>query len=433
MISILSFCDGHRSDGRYTILQWDKNSIGPAPPHPSSAVLITGFPGSTTADQLHRHFATYGRIESQDVKTDKATGGSLGICWIKFADDLPRNEAVSTAAMQKYERDRRKGLAQDGNAVALEAISKGSGQKIGPRMMMSSDGIVVVMDGDGKRCSLATKEEIARRNPVAQRTSISSATSSATPMSAPISSVSSMSDSHPLLRRPSDVSSARSSIASHHPSHPPSSAPHLVAPILPNVSVPLGPRNMRLNAPPTLPTRPIIPIPPNARPSESSSFNQRYSSVTAGREAMKLAVAGAVSQAKKRLELMGRKGRDESVDMDLDSSSESEAEDKVFFPRDRPVGNSPNKFEHREYGRRSTLGVTPAILWQASLFVLKEKLVENGNAYLTIAKPSFYSARTNGHSKFNPPTLTAAELARFFSGYELSKVSHDYPSSWCSY
>lgn len=145
--------------------QWDMNSTGPAPPPPPCSILVTGFPSSTTPDQLHRQFSTFGKIASLDNKNHPQTGGSLGICRITFVDDVPKNLDVSRSVKDKYDRDRRKGLIQDGNQVALEAIKKGNGTKIGARMMLLADVIAVVMDGDGALAKLAVKEELARRNP----------------------------------------------------------------------------------------------------------------------------------------------------------------------------------------------------------------------------------------------------------------------------
>ena len=146
-------------------LQWDKNSTGPPPPPLPSSILVTGYPGSTTPDQIHRHFSIYGRIESLENKTDAQTGGSLGICRIRFADDAPRNPEAERPVREKFERDRRKGTAQDGHVVALEAVAKGNGSKIGARMMMLAGGVKVEMDGDGKLCRAAIAAEMARRHP----------------------------------------------------------------------------------------------------------------------------------------------------------------------------------------------------------------------------------------------------------------------------
>lgn len=126
---------------------------------------MTGFPSSTTPDQLHRQFSTFGRIGNLDNKTDPQTGGSLGICRITFVDDVLKHLDVPRAAKDKYERDKRKGLTQDGNQVARDAIKKGNGTKIGARMMLLADVVTVVMDGDGILAKAAVEEELAKRNP----------------------------------------------------------------------------------------------------------------------------------------------------------------------------------------------------------------------------------------------------------------------------
>lgn len=143
---------------------WDKNSTGAPPPPPPSAVLVTGFPGSTTHGDIHRYFSSYGKISTVDTKTDPKTGGSLGICWISFIDNKPRGmESDVKTAKEKYDRESRTGSAQDGHAVAQQAVAKGNGSKIGARMMSSNDVVKVVMDGEGLLTKAAVASEILRR------------------------------------------------------------------------------------------------------------------------------------------------------------------------------------------------------------------------------------------------------------------------------
>ncbi|GAA5908894.1 hypothetical protein JCM6882_005477 [Rhodosporidiobolus microsporus] len=144
---------------------WDKNSTGPPPPAPPCAVLVTGFPSTVTADALHAHFRAHGRIESQDVKYDPQTGGSLGICWIKFVDDVPRDAEPDKPTREKYEMKRRQGKAQDGGTAAAQAVAKGNGAKVGMAMLMGDAGVKVVFDGDGALCKAAVKAEMDRRHP----------------------------------------------------------------------------------------------------------------------------------------------------------------------------------------------------------------------------------------------------------------------------
>ncbi|KAM0753347.1 hypothetical protein T439DRAFT_379041 [Meredithblackwellia eburnea MCA 4105] len=144
--------------------QWDSNSTAPPPPAPPATIMVSGFLSSTTSDEIKRHFHHYGRIEHMEIKIDKATGGSLGICTIQFVDDMPRRPDADKLTKDKYERDRRKGAAQDGNAVALEAIAKSNGSKIGARMMMQGVGVKVEMDDGGKKAELAAAAEYKRRH-----------------------------------------------------------------------------------------------------------------------------------------------------------------------------------------------------------------------------------------------------------------------------
>ncbi|BGP16348.1 histone methyltransferase set1 [Rhodosporidiobolus nylandii] len=144
---------------------WDKNSTGPPPPAPPCAILVTNFPSATTADALHAHFRTFGRIEQLDIKTDVQTGGSLGICWIKFVDDVPRDAEPDKPTREKYERKRRAGQAQDGGSVAFQAVQKANGAKVGMAMLMGDVGVKVELDGDGVKCKAAVKAEMDRRHP----------------------------------------------------------------------------------------------------------------------------------------------------------------------------------------------------------------------------------------------------------------------------
>lgn len=62
-------------------------------------------------------------------------------------------------------RDMRLGTAQDGNVVALEAVKRANGAKIGPRMIGVSTGVKVVLDGNKTKCGKSVDEEMLRRHP----------------------------------------------------------------------------------------------------------------------------------------------------------------------------------------------------------------------------------------------------------------------------
>ncbi|GAA5875662.1 hypothetical protein JCM3774_002574 [Rhodotorula dairenensis] len=144
---------------------WDKNSVGPAPPIPPCAVLVTDFPPTTSGDAIHAHFRSFGCIEQVELKRDPKTGGSLGICWIKYKDDVPRDYEPDRPTREKYEAKRKAGQAQDGAAVAKDAVARGNGAKIGMAMLRSDTGVKVVLDAEAKLCKAAVEAELARLYP----------------------------------------------------------------------------------------------------------------------------------------------------------------------------------------------------------------------------------------------------------------------------
>ncbi|GAA5858176.1 hypothetical protein JCM1840_001072 [Sporobolomyces johnsonii] len=240
---------------------WDKNSTTPPPPAPPCAILITGFPSTTTADAIHSHFRSFGRIETQDVKVDSRTGGSLGICWIKYLDDVPRDPEPSKERMDKYERKRRAGNAQDGSVVANLAVAKANGAMVGMQMMMSSEkGVTVVLDGDGKLCRDAARKEMARLHPSAPPSQSPTTSSKSTPIPPP----------PPSAAPPPPPSTAPPPPPSQPPPPPPSNAP-----------------------PPLLPTRPpppqanSSPAYPANRFAPTSAAGPRFASLPTGPRAMR--------------------------------------------------------------------------------------------------------------------------------------------------
>jgi hypothetical protein len=95
---------------------------------------------------------------------DPLSGGSLGICWIRFVDEVLRSPYAEER--KKLERERRPG-AQDGHAVAVEAVRKVNGGKVGADSAKGGrEGMVrVELDGEGKKCALLVSREIERRKP----------------------------------------------------------------------------------------------------------------------------------------------------------------------------------------------------------------------------------------------------------------------------
>ncbi|GAA5925607.1 histone methyltransferase SET1 [Sporobolomyces koalae] len=230
---------------------WDKNSTGPPPPIPPSAILVTEFPSAVTPDAIHSHFRAFGKIETQEIKHDSRTGGSLGICWIKYQDDVPRGIELSKEQKERYDRKRKAGQAQDGALVAKEAALKANGAKVGMAMMMNSDkGVKVVLDGKGELCKIAVKEKMERLHPeLVRKTAVP-------PTAAP-------------PRPPTDAPPAP-------PSVPPPAPPAVAPPPLPSAPPPPPPPT----APPSIPhlARPIRLNPLADSPFRSSHHSQPHSS-----------------------------------------------------------------------------------------------------------------------------------------------------------
>jgi hypothetical protein len=114
----------------------DKNSTGPPPP---TAVLITNISPLTPNHQLRRYFSKYGTIASFEPQIDKENGGALGIVFIKFNT---HEEAKKCA-----ERENGKKLTA-GNGLVLSL----------PAGLMESEGLRVVLDGEGQKLKAVLKE-----------------------------------------------------------------------------------------------------------------------------------------------------------------------------------------------------------------------------------------------------------------------------------
>ena len=152
----------HRPVDRVTRLsyEYDRNSTGPPPPPLSTAILITNLNRLTTIEKVLSYFTAYGRICENEFKTDPKTGGSIGICWIKYADDAAR---IVWTKKGKEKRPAGPG-GQDGHLVALDAIERNNGQKV--VTLCGPEGkIMMQLDWDGKLCKKAVAEELERRYP----------------------------------------------------------------------------------------------------------------------------------------------------------------------------------------------------------------------------------------------------------------------------
>ncbi|KAA1100219.1 histone methyltransferase set1, variant 2 [Puccinia graminis f. sp. tritici] len=134
-----------------------------------------------TGEQVRSHFSQFGRIAECEIKLDPQTGGSLGICWLRFLNQITHPTADSrhssssqTPAINKINRDQ-----QDGHQSALAAVKKANGARIGCMLNMgpaptSSSasrrlstsikqqhyGIRCQLDGQGKKCEQAVAEQL---------------------------------------------------------------------------------------------------------------------------------------------------------------------------------------------------------------------------------------------------------------------------------
>lgn len=103
--------------------KWDENYIGPGPP---SQILISKLSPLATEADVTLNFRAFGEIQSVSMKTDPATGGSLGLCSIIYCDS--------------------KKIRVLGHQAAKEAVTKGNGMNI------RSQKVRVTLDRDGLKC-----------------------------------------------------------------------------------------------------------------------------------------------------------------------------------------------------------------------------------------------------------------------------------------
>ena len=113
------------SHNSFRVLQHDENSAGPPPP---TSVLVTNVSPLAPKEQIRRHFSAYGQILIFEPQVDKATGGALGIIFVKYGT----------------------------HAEAARCVEHEHGRKLGPAILgLNVNGedfkIKVVFDGDRKR------------------------------------------------------------------------------------------------------------------------------------------------------------------------------------------------------------------------------------------------------------------------------------------
>ncbi|KAI0058353.1 hypothetical protein BV25DRAFT_1891455 [Artomyces pyxidatus] len=210
-----------RSELYETHYEYDANSAGPAPP---TAVLVTNISPLTPSQQIRRHFSVHGTVVAFEPQIDKATGGALGIVFIKYS-----SHAEAQRCVEKEHRNKL-GLGM------VSSINNGEGQE----MKVVFDGerktLVAVMrelDDRRRRQERAVKAQKEREEKRADNTvRATPASSSGTPLPAALSS----------WRPP-------------HPAHLPF-APHL----RPSSGTPSSPTVSSLPAPgPNLPPKPATP------------------------------------------------------------------------------------------------------------------------------------------------------------------------------
>lgn len=140
--------------------EWDKNSIGKPPQPPAAAVCIMGLSALTIVQKVTQAFSAYGRIEDAALKVNKDTGGSLGICLVRFCDEVERYIWTSSGLQKRPA----KAGGQDGHACAQLAVQRMHNQKAPLLVGQTSNGTLSVqLDGDGEVAENAAKAELKKR------------------------------------------------------------------------------------------------------------------------------------------------------------------------------------------------------------------------------------------------------------------------------
>jgi histone-lysine N-methyltransferase SETD1 len=108
---------------------WDEHYIGPGPP---SQIIALNLSPLTTESEILMNFKAFGEIQHFELKTDPATGGSLGVCSIIFRD----SKSAKTLGHQSAKR----------------AVQQGNDLRLGMQ------NIRVMLDRDGLRYGKYTKQ-----------------------------------------------------------------------------------------------------------------------------------------------------------------------------------------------------------------------------------------------------------------------------------
>lgn len=140
--------------------EYDVHSTGKPPQPPAAAIMIIGLSPLTVLQKITQTFTSYGRIADASLKINPATGGSLGICLIKYCDEVERWLWTSRGRTKVPA----KAGGQDGHACAQLAMQKMHGQKAPHLTGPTADGkLRIVLDGQGELAEAAAKAELKRR------------------------------------------------------------------------------------------------------------------------------------------------------------------------------------------------------------------------------------------------------------------------------
>lgn len=147
--------DGHESSRRRkpmpsvkaVVYEWDQYSVGTPPPLPPTAITVSNMSSLTTMDKILRIFGEYGAIDEHELAMDKQTSGLLGICHLKFRDEVQR---VRYREGHKPKIVAGKAHGQDGNMSAKSAVQRQNGQRTVLLTGMTGEKrLRVELDGDG--------------------------------------------------------------------------------------------------------------------------------------------------------------------------------------------------------------------------------------------------------------------------------------------
>lgn len=149
-----------RSRLSHVSYSYDEHSCGPPPPLPASSIVIVNISKLVTIDKIKLHFSQYGRIEDHEYCSDKLTSGFLGICRIKYADEVGRVRYIKGQKPKKMDPSG----SQDGHSCAKTAVEKNHHQKV-VSLAGNNEYLRVYLDGDGSRCKWEVKQALVAKYP----------------------------------------------------------------------------------------------------------------------------------------------------------------------------------------------------------------------------------------------------------------------------